>query len=206
MKKESIMRLGLATLAITMISTSLLSGTLAKYTGTVTGSDTATVAKFAYDVTDGTTAIEGKTDINIFNYPTTGLVVDGKIAPGAGGTFNIVTTNTSEVLVDDTLVFTEENTGIIPVYYTFDGNNYSDVVVDGTTAIAGDLAAMSTAISVKNTSLAMTNGTATYTIGWNWATTSDAADTAIGTATTAPTIKLTVGVTIDQLAAVPASN
>ena len=109
MKKESIMRLGLATLAITMISTSLLSGTLAKYTGTVT-------------------------------------------------------------------------------------------------AIAGDLAAMSTAISVKNTSLAMTNGTATYTIGWNWATTSDAADTAIGTATTAPTIKLTVGVTIDQLAAVPASN
>ena len=77
-----------------------LIGTYAKYTSTATQSGTATVAKWAFS-TDN--ANDSLTISLAENYNATTLV-NGKIAPGTEGSFNIALVNTnSEVGVDWTL-------------------------------------------------------------------------------------------------------
>ena len=49
MKKNHAARLGALALALTLVSTCLMGGTLAKYTTTVTGTATATVAKWVFN-------------------------------------------------------------------------------------------------------------------------------------------------------------
>lgn len=98
MKKKSIAaRLGIAAMALTLITTSLSSGTLAKYTTAVSGSATMKVARWNVGAT---TMVGGKREAladstlnmgtlmdTITNKPTN--VASGTIAPGMSGTFEI---------------------------------------------------------------------------------------------------------------------
>ena len=95
MKKNKMARLAAVMLALTLVSTALMSGTIAKYTAGVTGSDTARVAKFAFNIKDDGPSIGDETSTtgtyDIFTYTDTGVYNNGVnsdkfIAPGTTGT------------------------------------------------------------------------------------------------------------------------
>lgn len=104
MKKKAIGRLGVLALALTLISTCLMGGTLAKYTADVTGSGSATVAKWSFKANEQTTSF---TDINLANTAYTNVAKE-KIAPGTQGSFDIkIDASGSEVAVDYTIKLSE---------------------------------------------------------------------------------------------------
>ena len=138
MKKEWTVKLGLLALILTLVTTSLVSGTFAMYTSQVSGYDTARVAKFEYSIKDGEGVVFGKdTRINIFETSDMAVkhLMDGDkkadellIAPGTSGSFKIEIENNSEVAVEVDFELTETNLAGIPVYYTFGGNKYTGCV------------------------------------------------------------------------------
>ena len=130
MKKNRMMRLASILLVCVLLSTSVISGTFAKYTSSATTNDSAKVAKWSVLVNDedvaGTT--EKSITIDLFN-----TVLDTKtgeketdieandgtlIAPGTKGSFVIELTNSSEVNATYDLVFTVENEDEIPIEFT----------------------------------------------------------------------------------------
>lgn len=85
MKKNTMMRIASVLLVVVLLTTSVISGTFAKYVTSGTGSDTARVAKFGVEV-DGT-GVKAFAD----EYGTTVIAdtADEKIvAPGTNGTFS----------------------------------------------------------------------------------------------------------------------
>ena len=94
MKDNKLVKVFLIALLIVMVGLILVSGTYAKYTTTFTGSDTATVAKFK--VSSNTTAETFdlfKTAKEVDGTTADAEVVNGKVAPGTGGKFDIQLTN-----------------------------------------------------------------------------------------------------------------
>ncbi len=233
MKTNLIKRLAVVTLALAMCSTMMLGGTLARYTGTVTGSGTANIAAFDYDVTANGDSIVGKTTLDLFSQTVASGETNVKeatnlIAPGTKGTFTIKTVNNSDVTVDDTFVITETQNNMpginfANIVYKFDGNYYSNNFSAGSinvkitangpleqVTITGDLAALSTAISAKNSALKYANPNETeieYVVDWYWGfNDEDAAndrDSALGAAAagtgTQPSVTLTIEATIAQI-------
>ena len=123
----------------------LVIGTYTKMTDTLSGTDTATVAKFEYNIkqTEGTDIALGSTSpskIDIFGttQADTGIASDdGKlIAPGVEGHFEFTFTNNSTVPVQslfDDLNY-EEKIGDdasskppVPIVFFFNGNYYSSI-------------------------------------------------------------------------------
>ena len=84
------------------VSIRYVAGTYAKYTSTITGSGTATVAKWAFTDDNSSTALT-------FNLTTTvdqTSLINGKIAPGTEGNFQFTLSNaTSDVGVEFTVSF-----------------------------------------------------------------------------------------------------
>ena len=144
-----------------------VSGTYAKYTRALGGSDTATVAKFSVDASNLNK--EQNATISLFDSvkeaDTTSSeenVLEGKIAPGTGGSFTTTLTNKSEVDVKAVVTLKEVNLDYVG---KASANSSSDV-----------------------------------TIYWRWAFDgSDSADTALGEATTAPTVTTQVTATFTQI-------
>lgn len=107
MKKKSIMvRLGVVAMALTMITTSLSSGTLAKYTETVSGSTTLKIAKWDYGAKVGNSYLaSSSTDLGTLLEASKSTkydgVEDGYVAPGMHGSFNIDLTGAKEGLGSD---------------------------------------------------------------------------------------------------------
>lgn len=198
MKKNIAARLGVLALVLTLVTSSLVSGTYSKYTSQVTGNDTARVAKFAFNVKDGTAADTLSTAtqthvFNIFSYSatdsgvyTSAVGLDGKklVAPGTTGKLALEVDNQSEVAVTAAFTLTEANTSKIPIYYTYSGGTaptqrYSDALVtktytpggSGDTGIYKPLSDLASAMAA---SLPATDGTAanqtskTYTLNWVW--------------------------------------
>ena len=201
MEKNKTMKMISITLLIVMIALILVSGTYAKYTSSATGSDSARVAKWAFNV--------GGADIasNTFKFDLFKTIKDSDgneendvvsangdkvIAPGTSGSFDISLENKSEVSAKYGIKFTVTNTKSIPIQFSTDGNTWTDSL----TNIAAD---------DTKTKLAP-NGTKTITVQWKWAyedtnedtkETTDAKDLALGTAGTA-TITVSAEVTATQ--------
>lgn len=179
---------------------------IAKYTTTVTGEDTASVAKWAWSInSDNINSAETTSyTFDLFNTikeaDTTTAEADvtsGKIAPGTGGSFDLTITNNSEVNATYAIAFTQENNSNVPIQYCITGcdtdANWKSTISDiDITATNIDMGANSGAISVKWRWL-FERGTSPYT-------SEDAADTALGFAanTTAPTVKVTAAATFTQ--------
>lgn len=106
MKTNHAARLGALALALTLVSTCLMGGTLAKYVTEVTGTATAMVAKWSFDAKNGEKSISTENyEVNLTNtkYQETDIL-DGVIAPGTEGSFKIVVDATgSDVGVDYTI-------------------------------------------------------------------------------------------------------
>lgn len=186
-KKNPALMIGLAVFALTLITLCLLSSTWAKYIDTRTGTDTARVAKFDFDLKNGSDNITTNTDLKLFKTAYQGVganaakntvynATDKLIAPGTAGSFALTLTNRSEVSISVEFAITLAGTGAtdIPVVFTYDGSNYTNVnygtkTVGGQT-MAGDLTALATAIN-NNIVIHPEDGTQTLTvtIGWFWA-------------------------------------
>ena len=110
MKKNHAARLGALALALTLVSTCLMGGTLAKYTTTVTGTSTATVAKWVFNANNAAADTKKFENINLgdtLNYKVTDIKT-GVIAPGTEGKFDIELNGTgSKVGIDYTIEITK---------------------------------------------------------------------------------------------------
>ncbi len=197
----------MALVALAAIGSYFIAGTYAKYTSEISGSDTATVAKWKWTINNS--VIDSADDIangytfNLFDtIKDSDLetaetdVVTGKIAPGTSGSFDIDITNNSEVNAKYAISFTETNTSNVPIEYSTDGTTWVSSV--------GSL-------NVAQTDIAMNASSATKKVYWRWAYTgaestnytssqTDATDTALGfnANTSAATVQVTATVTVTQ--------
>lgn len=132
MRKNKTMRLASGLLVAVLLTTSIISGILAKYTSSATGSDTAVAAKWSFMVNGTDIAAEESFDIDLFS---TVLDSDGEteetdiadvaklIAPGTSGSFEISLENASEVTADYSLILsaTYNNGNKVPLLFSVDG-------------------------------------------------------------------------------------
>lgn len=126
MKKNWFLRIGLISLVLALATTCLLGGTFAKYTITLSSSDSIQVARFAFKATDvdGIELENDGAEINLFadaKTDATGTVQTGMFAPGVYGTFSIVLDNTGSdvdvVINDDSEVAITLSDFYVPVFH-----------------------------------------------------------------------------------------
>lgn len=225
MKKNKMMRLASAMMVLTLMSTSVISGTFAKYVTTASGSDSARVAKFGVKITAAndmfndsykdakttyTASEEG--DAITVQASTEGTNV---VAPGTKGSLvGFAVTGTPEVDVEVTYVPTLTLSG-----WEVDGAVYCPIEIKvndetfkvGVGAIS-DIAALKTAVedAIKNKTAVYDTNTNLEAVNddvkvsWEWAYTGneDAKDTKLGDAAaegSAATIELAITTTITQV-------
>jgi hypothetical protein len=155
-----------------LISTSMLSGTFAKYTSEFAGSDTVLVAK--WDITaqdaEGTGLVtSGTQDLNLWEYADFTHVrnneqPDGSgnyiIAPGVSGSFAITVTNNSDVDANISYTFTGDPANpSVPLLFKFKD------LPDAPENWVGDFEAL--AAQLGTTMVAM-DGNDTKEIEWKW--------------------------------------
>ncbi|MCD2493254.1 hypothetical protein LQE92_11550 [Lacrimispora sp. NSJ-141] len=172
-------RLAAAAAVLTLVTTCLLGGTLAKYTTSVNGTGTAEVAAWSFQV-NGSTA---QFDVDLSDTSTKKVnVAEGKIAPGSEGKFDIkVDGKGSDVAIDYTIAFSELQNK--PANLEF----YSDAAYG--TKIP-DLAAYD---GLNGTIAVDAVGTpVTKTVFWKWDYSADNAGTTDNTETGSMTFKITV--------------
>ena len=82
--------IGVAALALTVVSSCMVGGTLAKYTTTVAGTGSAIVAKWAPSFKGGANGeFTDSIDVKLTDTSLNGKVVNGKVAPGTDGSFSV---------------------------------------------------------------------------------------------------------------------
>lgn len=194
MKKNKVLLLGIITVFVAIFSLTLVSGTWAKYTSTVSGTDTAKVAKWEWKVSD-LEVKQGMTSTNFkfalfdtINDTKTGgaetNVKENLIAPGTSGEFSFNIANLSEVNAKYYITFEVTQDGTAPkVPLKFKLNDAADWS-DTLTGIAEGAALP----------IAMESGTGTVRVQWQWAFEggADATDTTIGFAAPNVTVKATL--------------
>lgn len=206
-KNNGLTKLTVFVLLLTIVAISLVSGTYAKYTSTAAGSDTATVAKWAFNVTDETGAVniagttEKELTFDIFSTLTGETNVaktDGSlIAPGTTGSFSFELENVSEVNAQYKVEYsipTDGNVSNVPVEFSTDNATWSSDI--------NSVAQAFTAIDMGET-------LETTPIYWRWAFTDDtsedataardAADTALGVMETLPKVTVNAKITVEQV-------
>ena len=198
MRKNKFFIAGLVTVFVALVSLTLVSSTWAKYTSTVEGSDSATVAKWEWNY-KGAKIESGDVSFDLFN-----TILDTKdsnaetdvkadlIAPGTKGSFEFSLQNLSEVNATYSVTFSSElvgGTGYLPIVFT---------LKDG----EGNVMASDTQLSAFNTELVevaanMGDAAATYTVEWEWVYEgNNGADTALGEAAQAGNVKYNVAMRI----------
>lgn len=220
MKKNKMMRAASFLLVAVLLTTSVISGTFAKYVTTATGSDTARVAKWGVTASVTGTAFakeyDIKTPVNDVNGDAITVSVsstENVVAPGTSGTFTgVALTGTPEVAVEVVNEATVTLTGwnlasgyYCPLVVTVEGDTISGLDFTSTTDFAAAIEAAIEAGNGKyqaNTDLASIdklNGD--YT--WTWAYAGDdEKDTELGDAAaagSASTITLAVTTTVTQI-------
>ena len=160
MEKNKTMKMILITLLIAMIALVLVSGTYAKYTSSASGSDTARVAKWSFNVGENDIVAKDTFTFDLFKTITDTDVVsanaDKVIAPGTSGSFDLVLENKSETSAKYGITYTVTNTASIPVQFSVNGKDWTDNLAN---VVESD----------TDTKLAANNGTKTITIQWKWA-------------------------------------
>lgn len=189
----------MALVALAAIGSYFIAGTYAKYTSQITGSDTATVAKWKWTINNSVidSAEDTTYTFNLFDTikDSDGTssetdVASGKIAPGTSGSFDIDITNDSEVNATYAIAFTEANANNVPIEYSTDGTTWVSSV---------------NSMDVSTTNIAMGASSAKKTVYWRWVyyedADGDATDTELGFAanTSAATVQVTATVTVTQV-------
>ena len=199
MKRNKFFMLGIVTVLVAVLSLTFVSNTFAKYTSTVTGSDSARVAKWAWkyqnanmDLTQDEVTFELFNTINdTKDGAAEGDVAAGLIAPGTKGSFQISFENESEVKAKLAVTF-DEGTNDIPLEFSFN-EDFSDA--------KANISQLS-----WEQELAVDSAAVTKTVYWRWVfekgtgselDANDAADTTLGINT--PTINIEMTVVFTQV-------
>ena len=170
MKKYFLGRIGLLAMALCLVTTSLLSVTLAKYASALTGTGNVAIAKWAFKA--GVNGTDIATDGSTFSLSETkkanANVAAGKIAPGDEGSIVVKLDATgSEVAIDYEIELDKTNltkTGSVIKFYS-----NADCTTEITDKFTGTIALAAVSAPVEKT------------IYWKWDTASaDSADTAAG--------------------------
>ena len=229
MKKNVMMRVASVLLICVLLTSSVISGTFAKYVTTASGSDSARVAKWGVSVdpkgnlfledyakTDGTYTVSGNTVESIDTWKV--------VAPGTGhGLTEVVLSGAPEVATRITYVADVTLSGWVvggveycPIIFTVEGHTYG---MYGTTAeyTFGTIAVLEQAVEeaiaackadyAPNTNLADAAVTAAFpTVSWEWpfytSDENDVKDTALGDAAAAgypAGITVTIQTTVTQI-------
>lgn len=182
-KKSIAARLGIAAFALTLVTTCMTGGTLAKYASEVTGTGTAAAAKWDVEMkadankTAATTVQSGNFTFTLDSTQSGNaahaLVAENKVAPGSTGSvalqINVKATN--EVKTGGSFEIDTTNLNGLPIKFYEDASFTKEITmtdkkgtVTSTTTVAPETA-----------------GTIDQVIYWRWDTTStDTADTTIG--------------------------
>lgn len=196
MRKNRLFILGIFTVMVALVSLTLVSNTWARYTSTVSGDDTARVAKWEVSYTEDGDETKGASSEQTIDFDLFNTLIDESnvattngdiIAPGTHGSFSFTLKNVSEVNATYAIDYTITETEDIPVQFR--------VKLD-----SGSFSAWADSLDdVAATAIAMTNGQAVYTIEWQWVIDGDnAVDTALGVVGT-DTIKVEAKVTFTQV-------
>ncbi len=194
MKKNSTMRVAVLLIALTLITSCFVGGTFAKYISTGEGSDTVKVAKWSIKAGDTEIATQdGATTtvtFDLFNTikDTDGAdeddVVDGLIAPGTSGAFDLGITNASEVTAKYIVEYEITNNAGVPLEFKVGSN-------DWTTNIAALNIAEDNAVELEEGATVSTQA-----VQWRWAyeqtPNADVADTKLGITTPDVTVTATI--------------
>ena len=133
MNKKSLMIIVL--LLLVGLTAGYVASTYAKYTSTVSGSGTATVAKWAFSTENATQTIT----IDLGGTVDTTTLSADRIAPGTSGSFDVVLTNgDTEVGVDYSIMLTTITNQPTNLKFYSD-NTYTTELTPGTTTITGTL-------------------------------------------------------------------
>lgn len=124
MRKNKTSKIVAFALLLAIIALILVSSTYAKYTTTISGTDTAVVAKWNVSSGYDTTTFGLFDTINdTKGGKTEDDVKTGLIAPGTQGSFKVVLKNDSEVTSDYEVTLVQSNKNI-PIQYNFGGDTW----------------------------------------------------------------------------------
>ena len=227
MKKNKMMRTASVLLVAALMTTSMISGTFAKYTTSADGSDTARVAKFGVNIT-----ANGSTFANSYDTEKTATVVGTSsakvVAPGTKGEMTKMTiTGTPEVSVkvsykgafDIKDWNVDTNTFYCPLNITIKANATSDSSLTSTVTKGTDYSSETDFENAVNTAIDKyskeyepgtdfsNKGEDSLSVSWEWpfddntsnAKQTDINDTKLGDAATASTVTLKVTTTVTQI-------
>ncbi len=203
MKKNIAMRVASLVLMCTIVTSCFVSSTFAKYTSSTSGSDSVTVAKWAFTLNNTNMVASQTFTFDLFEtiadtYQGTtddGAVVNERdgaklIAPGTGGAFDLAIQNNSEVYATIALDFTVTKSDInIPIQFSTDGQTWKTDINE--LDVSANLAPGASLTGVQK-------------VYWQWTFNGDdSTDTALGIKGT-DTVEVKVDVTAEQLDDVPA--
>lgn len=215
MKSENkLARFAILVLLLTMIALVLLSSTYAKYVTTLTGQDTATVAKWEVNLNGEN--VTGQTQLTQFDlFKATGVndlkglgddlsaaeetadsdvATGAKVAPGTWGKVSFEVTNTSDVTAGAKFIISELTT-TLPLEFSQDGKAWvsakdiADAITDDTPYALGNEMTLERGAEAQTISLYWK---------WDFESNADADETALGVAGTA-TCTITAGASFEQV-------
>ena len=153
------LKIALTLVAIILIATLAISLAYSRYFSKITGTGTATVAKWSFKVNGqadnlGTITLGNTTEANA-------KVADGKIAPGTSGSFNVALDATgTEVALDYTIKFENVSSDFPQNLKFYEDSSYANEITDITT------------VGLEGSMELGENGTIedtkTVTIYWKW--------------------------------------
>lgn len=162
--RSPLARVGSIMLILSLVLCCAVCGSLAKYTSGTSGSDTASVAVWSFEVNDmqfATTSAKTMT-FDLFNTVNEADTASAEnhvnpnlLAPGTGGSFSVKIENLSDVDAIYTLNFTETNINGIPVQYSLDKATWYD-----------DFSSIN--VDLTDVEIAKTSGTETIVVYWRW--------------------------------------
>lgn len=189
-KSNFVARLSVLTIALTLVTTSLIGGTLAKYTTEVTGTGSATVAKWSFKATSGGKTI---TTVNLGETADTAYLAKERIAPGSKGSFNIeIDATGTETSLEYVISLGNAKNSISNVQFCEDETCTKSITIPS---------ANFTEVVKKTIDANNSNKKVTETIYWKWNTTSDEEDTKLGENTSLQAMIFDIKVTGTQTVA-----
>ena len=192
-KKSIAGRLGMAALALTLVTTCISGGTLAKYASEVTGTGTAAAAKWDVEFkadANTTTAATAKSNDFAFTLDSTqtgnnahALVAENKVASGSTGAvaLQINVKSTNEVKTGGSFEIDASSLNGVPIKFYKDAAFTQEITM---TSNKGT-------VTPTTTVAPSTAGTIDQVIYWKWdAASTDTADTTLGKAATSGTFTI----------------
>lgn len=192
-KKSIAGRLGMTAFALTLVTTCISSGTLAKYTSEVTGTGTAAAAKWDVEFkadANKTTATTVKSEA--FNFTLDGtqsgndshaLVAENKVAPGSTGSvaLQINVKSTNEVKTGGSFEIDASNLKGVPIKFYSDSSFTQEIEMSDN---KGTVTSTTTVAPKASTTI-------DQVIYWKWDPSStDTADTTLGKNATSGTFTI----------------